>query len=388
MEQPHVGLPNLWELDGRIDAQLDGLIEAGECGWECCREGLLSQEPGECFAASLLALHSGQSSRMNEVVIATHGNDDLVKSIALAIAWKRWSMLTAEWMQAAGWQSSVSLATLLIHGRDPGSGLAADLEDASPVVRRIALRGAGELGRTDLFDQVATHIADSDGESAWWAAWSLAMLGGAKQDIERLMAIVLQRPNSAAWALPVIVDRCDPALTCSWYQELARTGHDRLAIAIAAQMGLRETVPWLLEKMSDLSTARIAAEAFTTITALRIQGGSWEVPSPEWVDSGPTDEPEDEGVAMDSDEYLSWPNVSAVADWWSAHEDAFADGASYLLGRPRTADWLWAVMRGGMQRERFQAALNLVLKSPGRKLFNVRAPCELQCAWLRASPAD
>ena len=48
---PHYDLEDLAELDGRIEAHLDGLRIAGEEGWNAAKEQLRWKEAGEIFAA-------------------------------------------------------------------------------------------------------------------------------------------------------------------------------------------------------------------------------------------------------------------------------------------------------------------------------------------------
>lgn len=89
--------------------------------------------------------------------------------------------------------------------------------------------------------------------------------------------------------------------------------------------------------------------------------------------AGPTEDPEDENVAMDPDEDLPWPKPEAIHTWWKQHQGQFRPGTRYLLGKPISTDWLQNVLRNGRQRQRAAAALELALQQPG-------SPC------LRAAP--
>src|SRR5207253_24387 len=64
---PHFSLADLAKLDQRIEANLDGLRIADDAGWEICREALSTEEPGEVFAAAVLAFESGNKDRLETV---------------------------------------------------------------------------------------------------------------------------------------------------------------------------------------------------------------------------------------------------------------------------------------------------------------------------------
>jgi len=66
--QPHYSLKDLAHLDKRLEAHIDGLRIAGSEGWEICKEALALKEPGEVFAATVLALESLDGQRVDEVV--------------------------------------------------------------------------------------------------------------------------------------------------------------------------------------------------------------------------------------------------------------------------------------------------------------------------------
>lgn len=56
--KPHYDLPDLEQIDDRIEANIDGLRIAGDEGWEICQEAMEVGEPGETFTAGVLAFES------------------------------------------------------------------------------------------------------------------------------------------------------------------------------------------------------------------------------------------------------------------------------------------------------------------------------------------
>ena len=77
---------------------------------------------------------------------------------------------------------------------------------------------------------------------------------------------------------------------------------------------------------------------------------------------------------MDPDEYLPWPAVAKLHDWWHGASGEFHSDTRYLLGQPISEESLWQVLQTGRQRYRIAAAIELALARPGDPLFEVRAP--------------
>ena len=60
-------------------------------------------------------------------------------------------------------------------------------------------------------------------------------------------------------------------------------------------------MPWLIQMMEVPELARVAGESFTMITGVDIAYEDLEGEWPEGFEAGPTENPEDENVEMDSD---------------------------------------------------------------------------------------
>ena len=134
--------------------------------------------------------------------------------------------------------------------------------------------------------------------------------------------------------------------------------------------------------MGTPALARVAGEALSMITGTHIAYDMLEGEPPEGFEAGPTENPEDDDVAMDIDENLPWPDQVRISAWWSKHGSEFSPGTRYLVGKPISADWLTEVLKSGRQRQRAAAALELAILQPGKPLFNVRAPGFRQQRWL------
>jgi uncharacterized protein (TIGR02270 family) len=175
--------------------------------------------------------------------------------------------------------------------------------------------------------------------------------------------------------MKIALRRMHLAAAYAWQQTLARNPDTmRVAIIGAGVIGDPVSIPWLIEQMTIPALARVAGEAFTMIIGVDIAYEDLEGEWPEGFEAGPTEDPEDENVAMDPDEDLPWPKPDAIHIWWKHHQGQFRSGTRYLLGKPMSRDWLQDVLRNGRQRQRAAAALELAIQQPGQPLFEVRAP--------------
>ena len=144
----------LAELDRRVEAHVDGLCIAGEAGWEICKEQLAWEEPGEVFAAAVLAFEIGREEYINEVLETGTQSLELACGVISALGW-----LTNEQAQPHiqtlytsddPTRQRIGIAATAVHRHDLGERLNEAICASEPIVRARALRAVGELGRSDL----------------------------------------------------------------------------------------------------------------------------------------------------------------------------------------------------------------------------------------------
>jgi len=369
---PHYDLKDLTKLDGRVEAHLDGLRVAGDPGWASIREELAWEEPGEVFAATLLALEVGSDERLEEALAVVQSSTELARGAISALGW-----LTRE--RAIPWITRllpaedpflrrVALAGAAVHRHDPGHALGEAIAMGEAPLKARALKAAGELGRRDLLSHCRANYAADDADVRLWASWSGALLGDAGA-IHPLAIAAFEGGPKAMRAADLAARRMPLEQAHAWTGQLAaEEAHRRLAVQVAGATGDPAIVPWLLEMMKVEDVARAAGEAFTSLTGADL--------------AGPTENPEDEDVSMDPDEDLPWPEPDLVAGWWAANGGGFSAGTRYLLGKPLAPGALMEALVAGRQRQRAAAALELALADPGRPLFETRARGSAQRAIL------
>jgi uncharacterized protein (TIGR02270 family) len=381
--QPHYKLDELAELDNQLEANLDGLrianAESANAAWEVCERELKWGEPGEVFAAAMLACEADNNEHLQRVLAVAVESHENSRAFISAMSWLPYERVAE---QLASWLATndaflrrTAIAACAAHGHDPGEPLAAALtNDAAPTLRSRALRAVGELARTDLLPAAREQLDADDSACRFAAAWSVGQLAGDPLAIEILHEYVQPQLPTAERALSLAIRLMPPEAAAAWSAQLIGNPQTaRLGVQALGGLGL-PAVPTLLSLMPQPELARVAGEAFAMITGVDVAYEDLEGEWPTGFSAGPTEDPEDENVDMDPDENLPWPHVGKLRSWWEQHGHEFDPNQRYLCGQPITDDSLQHVLRHGFQRQRAAAALELAIRHPEQALFNVRAP--------------
>jgi uncharacterized protein (TIGR02270 family) len=377
--RPHYKLANLERLDLRVEAHVDGLRIAGDAGWEICAAALADGEAGELFAAALLAVERHDLEGIARVLDASGGDPALSRGIVSALGWAPvedvQSILPG--LLDPGCPPALhclGIAACAVNRLDPAQALDRAVRSEDSRLRNRAIEAAGELGRTDLLPVVKRHLDAEDDETRFRAGWSATLLGSA-QAAAALWEIVEAAGPRAEAALAMAVRRTDVSTSGARLEALAgRLEGLRAAVIGAGALGDPAHVAWIVRAMANPELGRIAGEAYAMITGVDLEDARLEGRPPEGFAPGPSDDPVTEDVAMDPDEDLPWPDVDAVRAHWQESQAALTPGKRYFLGKPISPEWLRQVLRSGGQRRRAAAAIELALLTPGRPLFEVRAP--------------
>ncbi len=373
-------LSDLAELDNRIEAHVDGLRVADEFGWEIAKTQLAETgEPGEVFAAAILAFESGDATKVQEVLAVAIANPENIRGLISALGWIPAEqavrhikpLLTAA--EPAFKRAGIGGAAII--RRNPGSPLADALASDVPELRARALRATGELGVLDLQNATRANLKAKDPACRFWAAWSTSLLNGNKDAIAFLQSLAENKTPFSEPAAQMAVRRLPLRDARLWIRKLAKElGRTRVAIKAIGALGDPDLVPWLIDQMKTPDHARAAGEAVSLITGVHLFNERLAGEKPEGFEAGPNDDPADENVDMDPDEGLPWPDPTLVLKWWNNAKGRHAKDIRHLLGKPIDKESLRSALKNGYQRQRAAAALELALLNPGRPLFEVRSP--------------
>jgi uncharacterized protein (TIGR02270 family) len=381
-------LANLAALDMRVESHLDGLRVAGESGWTVVEDQLAFEEPGEFFAAGLMAFEGGNPKWIERLLGALAEAPNGASGMGSVLGWmpleqvKPW--ITRLLASKDGAQRLAGITAAAVHRHMPGVALIQAASGPDLRLRARALRAVGELGRMELIPTLRTNLSSADPPCRFWAAWSLALLSGDAAAVGILRTIA--EAGGSRFAEPaaaMFARRSDPGVVKDWYRRRgAKPAQARVAIVAAAAQGEPDAIPWLLETMRQKPLARLAGEAFTFITGADLAKLNLTVSPPADSGAGPTESAADDEVAMDPDDSLPWPALDRVAAWWQSNAGSIAPGTRHLAGRPVAIEGLREVLRTGRQRQRAAAALELAFRLPGVPLFETRAAGFQQIAAL------
>jgi uncharacterized protein (TIGR02270 family) len=380
---PHVRLGDLIRLDERLEANLDGLRIAGRAGAKIAASALAGGEAGEVFTSAVLACEDVDGDRLTRMIELAEG-DDWTTGIAGALEWLPFPKVERALDRLRAAPSPIArraaLSGLAAHRRDARGVLDAALLDDDPRVNARALRAIGELRRIDRAAALEVGAQADEPESRFWAAWSATLLGDAR-GARVLQAMATHGADHAEASATVAAVALAPDDARSWIEGLAKDESlQRVTIRAVAALGDPGAIPILLEALEIPGRARAAADAFTTITGVAIEGDLAGAAPPDFA-SGPSDDPDDDDVTLDPDALLAWPRAAGVRAAWARRQKDFSRGVRYLLGRPVGREALLAALAGGRQPERARAAFELA--RAGEPLFDVTAPAHRQVHALR-----
>lgn len=387
--RPSFGLRKLSQLDERVEAHLDALRIADKEGWDLCLKTAAWEDGGEAFVLGVLAFAATDEARFSEIVKHAAAEPSLARGLVSALGWLDVSVTQFKIQELLNSKSPmerrIGLAAAAAQRMPPNGSLTEALKNEDELLRARACRAVGELGRVDLVRFVQPQIASSNEECAFWAAWSLALLAPEASALNRLRDFVAAGESQSGRAADLLFRRLPIGTAVEYQRKLAQNPERaRLAITVAGMIGDPALVPWLLEQMNDPKKARLAADAFQTITGAdfvmeRLRNPT--PPRPPVAEDGGEDQP------PEPDTDLECPNVEAIRGWWAKNKERFNSSSRYLLGKPMTVEWLREVLVLGRQHQRAGAALELAARQPGQVLFNVAAPGFRQEAMLRKRDA-
>jgi uncharacterized protein (TIGR02270 family) len=371
---PHARLVRLVEFDERVAAHLDALRIAGAAARPLMAKELEWGAPGVFFVAAWLHLMGS-------------ANDDTEPSfppgpLTAALAWgdaaHAADAIRLE-MTKGDEAKAVAIAAIGARRSDPGSALTAALADPSPLIRARAYRTTGQLGRHDLMAQLRPGLTDDDPECRFWSAWAACRMGAGEEALGVLAEIAWTNQPRAVRALDLLLRCLEVPHANAWLREFAKLpDRKRDLIRATGVVGDPVYIPWLIERMVEPETARLAGEAFSMITGLDLAYRDLDRKQPADFESGPNDDPADENVALDEDENLPWPDPGRIGSWWLANLARYSPGTTCFLGAPKqSANWLEA-LSDAFQRQRHAAALELAIRMPRAAMFEVRARGRLQ----------
>ncbi|WP_248323971.1 MULTISPECIES: TIGR02270 family protein [unclassified Caballeronia] len=376
---PHVKLKHLARLDERIAAHLDGIAVAGRVGAQMSMQALDRTGKGELFTAAVGCIEAHSEPGLMQLIALGQAVPAARRGLHSAFGWVSANRLQDTAAMLLGHTDPAAqlagLAACAQHRVDPKRFLDTAIDSPDPAVRARALQCAGEIGRVDLLASCLAHIEDEDAACRFHAAQAALLLGDRTASLNALAELALSDTDIDADAAALTASALPPAEARGLLEVIAaRPKSRRLLIRTIAHAGDPRYIPWLISQMSDDTTARIAGESFSFITGADLAWLDLDRKPPEHPPAGPTDDPDDDDVAMDEDDGAPWPDAEKIARWWHENGTRFRSGERYLCGAPPSKQHCIGILKDGYQRQRMAAARHLCLLDPGAALFNCAAP--------------
>jgi uncharacterized protein (TIGR02270 family) len=268
IDRPFLDETDVGRIDQRLEANIEGLMAAGESGWQAARTQVADfAEPGEIFVLGVAALRSGEKEAIEIALSASEETRAFaVGSLSGAVARTPRDLLkpfVAEWLAGRDpLRRSLGLAALQHHCIDPGARLASLLVDADPEVRRRALRLAGTLKRRDLLVPVIAALDADLARERLTAAFAACLLGEARSAHPALDQIVLNQQDLAAHAIELRLLTTPGKAGKQWLQSrLDQPVLRTVATRAIGLLGDRAVMPWLIERMREPELAEAAGLA-------------------------------------------------------------------------------------------------------------------------------
>lgn len=372
---PHVTLRLLGRLDERLAAGLDGLAVAADSGRAACLAALERPTCGASFATAVHAIERRDADLLDKLLAVAEAEPQARAGLVSAFGW-----VSAQWLRGLTrplldssnpFLRDLGLAACAMHHVNPGPALDQALASTQP--SGTAFTVAVKLGHIAALPACVDHVAKAP---AQFESARAALLLGDRQTAlpslhDQARGESAHRPQALLLALRVLDAEQAGALLKPLSQDRKSI---RLLIRGIAAAGDPHYVPWLIRQMSELKLARLAGEAFSTITGLDLARLDFDRAPPEGEVFGPNDDPADVDVALDEDDGLPWPDQGKIESWWKANGARFQPGTRHLVGEAPSIPHCLSVLKTGFQRQRIAAAEHLCLLQPGTPLFNVAAP--------------
>ena len=385
VEQPHYNAADIYELEHRIEAQLDGLMTAVEDAWEICLQALELEEPGEVFTASVIAFRSHDVAKIQKTIETGLANDEATKGLISAMGWLP-GKLVHPWIEKFFTSKDLNhkylaLAACSVRRENPGEYLNRILErDDCKQHEKLyarAIRLIGEIRRQDLMPHLSEAINSEQDDIRFWSNWSAILLGN-RTAVTNLEPYVFKTGMHQMNAINIAFRVLPIEQARNWISKLAADkDQERTVIKATGILGDPHAVNWLITKMREPAYAKLAAEAFVLITGIDLEKNHLAAEIPPAIAVQPNSDTDDDDVSLDEDENLLWPNPELVSSIWMSQGQNFIAGQRYFMGKKINTDFLRNTFSNVNQRQKYAVAMELALTDSTTPLYNTRARMQL-----------
>jgi uncharacterized protein (TIGR02270 family) len=353
----------------RLLAHLDGLVLGGEpVAKKLLLPALAGEDAGEVAAATWALLQAEDADHQDAVIEALKAAPPpavaaMARAISLSPA-ADISRLLPMWNDGAPAVQAMILD--LVGPREPlwaRERLDAMFRGGQPVAIVAALRAVRRARDRDFLEHVRMALPSPQPE-VQRELLTTGLVLGLKETWTLCRSAAAAPGENRRLALGLLAISPDPkdrdfVRAKATEPETARDGV--WALGFCADV---PAVDALIQAMANPETAKIAGEAFTSITGVPLVGilaKPGKTVGPEVQEVGPDDPP----PVVRADDYLAEPNPEAVAKWWGRERARFNPVLRYLGGQPRNPDVLRPALATAATWRREVLSIELTLSQVG-----------------------
>jgi len=381
IEQPHYTREDVYELEQRIQAQLDALMTSVDDAWEICLDALELEEPGEVFTSTIIAFRSHDQLKIQKALEVGLSSDQSVKGLISAMGWLPGNLVHS-WIKKFFTSKDLNhkylaIAACSVRRENPTEYLNRILErddcKAHEKLYARSLRLIGELRRLDLMSALSEGLQSDNEDIKFWAIWSSILLGN-KAEVSKLEPYILASGPNQINAINIAFRAMPVEQARGIISKLSvNPEQTRTVIKATGVLGDPHAVNWLISLMSNPEVAKLSAEAMIMITGINLEEHQLILDEPPGLAQQPSDDTGDVDVSLDEDENLSWPDANKVSQVWMNLGRNFVTGQRYFMGQPISHEALKNKINSGYQRQRHAAAMELALSNSAFPLQNTRS---------------
>jgi len=358
------------EWEERLLAHVDGLVEGGAPVAETLLYPTLKDtDPARVSAAALALLNTPAPTKELVRVLLSGAGLERAPAVQRALELCEHEglgelLLPLLRLQDAGLRAA-ALEVLVFREEAPDALLAEFLLHEDVRIRIAALRGLRVIPRTGKLNLLSQSLA-SPHPALQQAAIEVGLTLGLREPWEACRQ-AMRASKTPGREMLVLWAMGGGEEDMNLLVELLRTPQHRAdalwALGFSGRVVAAEAcLPWL----EDEKVARLAGEAFSAITGLRLEGGY--VLPPEALPEEPIpleQEDLDADLSPRPEDNLPLPHPETVTAWWRAERNRFTPGTRYLMGHPFHGEVLWVALARGPMRRRHAWALELAIRSRG-----------------------
>ncbi len=367
-------LDRLAELEERLLAHLDGLVLGGEAAWELLAPKLAGGELGEVFAATSVALASGDPAQINLVQKTFSESEgsvfDGIRQALRHTSFPDIERIIRPLLNSERAAVRAAALDLISFRRMPldRNALQAALTGKDPLLVAAAATAIGRLRIAEMKYEIEA-VLESDAPQIRLEAVRAGILFKSEKALNRCRKAFSERSEEAGEAIFLLGLAGSPEDGSLLVNALGEPSLTRNAILSLGLLGRAAAMEPLIQAAADSKLARLAGDAIRALTGVDLEKEKLVLPP----EAEAKKEEDEEAFEDDLDEGLPFPDPAKLEAWWRKSASRFDKKGRYRKGQPYGGPVLIDLLQSGTLPERRLAAWELASIDPSRPILETEA---------------